>query len=199
MEQMMVALRQHPHDYDPIEEYLAFERASEVRHELINGAIVMMAGANNRHNLIVSSTNIALGSQLRKRLCATYTQDMKVISPSGQAAYPDIIALCGKPKFRDEKEDVLLNPNVIIEVLSPSTESFDRGDKFHHYRSIPSFQEYLLISRDMMRVEQFTRNADNSWQLRAYLEPHEVVTLASIDCTLLLEDINEKVIFGDEA
>jgi Uma2 family endonuclease len=195
---MMVALRNDPDSYDPIEEYLAFERTSAARHELVNGAIVMMAGANDRHNAIVSSTHIALGSQLRKRPCISYTQDMKVLSPSGQSAYPDIVALCGKPEFRDHKRDVLLNPTVIIEVLSPSTESFDRGEKFRHYRSILSFQEYLLISRDQMQVEHFARNADHSWQMRAYLEPGETITLASMDCTLTLEDIYEKVTFGEE-
>lgn len=143
----------------PPDEYLIRERISPRKHEYRAGHVYRMAGANDRHNAIVSSTNISLGSQLRKRPCVTYTQDMKVESPSGQFAYPDVIVVCGDPVFRDEKRDVLLNPVVLVEVLSPSTEKHDRGDKFHHYRSIPSFQEYLLIARSRPRIEHFTRQA----------------------------------------
>jgi Uma2 family endonuclease len=179
------------------EDFLTAERSSPHKHEYVGGRIYAMAGANDRHNAIVSSSNIALGGQLRKRPCVTYTQDMKVQTPSGMFAYPDLVVVCGDPQFRDAKRDVLLNPMVIIEVLSPSTEKRDRGEKFHHYRSIPSFQEYVLIKRNRIQIEHFTRQPDNSWRLVIYTAADSVITLHSIDCTLVVGEVYEKVGFGE--
>src|SRR6476660_6052648 len=136
------------------EEYLAQERAGEVRHEYRRGKIVAMVGASREHNLIAGSTYVSIYSQLRKRPCDVYMNDMRVkIAAMGKYTYPDIIVVCGEPRFADDYVDNLLNPTVLIEVLSPSTEAYDRGEKFEHYRAIDSLREYLLIAQDRYHID----------------------------------------------
>ena len=135
--------------YTP-KEYLAIERASQQKNEYFNGDIFAMGGASERHNLIVGNVFASLHIQMRDKPCKVYSSDMRVkISATGLYTYPDIVALCGEASFDDEQQDTLLNPNVIIEVLSKSTEGYDRGEKFAHYRKIETVKECILISQSV--------------------------------------------------
>jgi Uma2 family endonuclease len=179
------------------EDYLAFERASEEKHEYYAGEIFAMTGASTNHNRIVGSTYAALYAQLRERPCDILANDMRVKVPAtGLYTYPDISILCEEPQFEDSEVDTLLNPTVIIEVLSPSTEAYDRGKKFQHYRTIPSFQEYLLISQDNVRVEHYRRQGNDKWEMADAHTLDATITLPSVNCTLRLSDIYEKAQFN---
>lgn len=137
------------------ETYLAFERDSEEKHEYISGEVYSMTGASENHNLIVANTIIALGIQLRKRPCKLYPSDMLLhIAAVNDYYYPDITVVCGEANIIHDKRDILLNPTLIIEVLSPSTEQHDRGSKFENYLTLDSLQEYLLIAQDRPHLEQ---------------------------------------------
>ena len=180
-------------------EYLAFERSSEIKHEFVGGEIYAMSGASRNHNLIAGSTYVAIYSQLRGKGCETYPSDMKVRTPStGSYVYPDISVVCGDPQFDDEQRDVLLNPGVVIEVLSPNTEAYDRGKKFARYREIESLQEYILISQDQPHIERFVRQADGMWQFSDVRGLEGSVTLASIGCQLALQAVYEQVTFESD-
>ena len=179
------------------EEYLLLERASEEKHEYFRGEIFAMTGASENHNIVVGSTYAALYIQLRKRPCQIYPSDMRVRIPStGLYTYPDISIVCGIPEFEDDVLDTLLNPTVIIEVLSSSTEQYDRGKKFQHYRTIESLREYILIAQDSYRIEHFERK-DNQWILTDAKTLSSVLDLRSIDCSLALGDVYEKVSFDN--
>lgn len=178
------------------EEYLALERASEEKHEYLAGRMYAMAGGSKRHNRIAGSTYAALYAQLRRRNCIVYPSDMRVKSlQTGLYTYPDITIVCGTEQFEDDTEDTLLNPTIIIEVLSPSTEKYDRGKKFQHYRTIFSLREYILISQDDYQIERFTRQADNTWVFSEATGREKTIELTTIQCQLLLEDVYEKVEF----
>lgn len=178
------------------EDYLAFERTAQERHEYLDGQIYALAGASANHNLIMSNTLANLHTQLRKRPCVVYPSDMRVkIRRSGLYTYPDISVVCGAPEYEDDHRDTLLNPIFIVEVLSPSTETYDRGKKFQHYRTLQSLQEYLLIAQDSYRVEQYIRQANDQWLLTDISRADATLTLPSIECTLLVADIYEKVAF----
>jgi Uma2 family endonuclease len=175
-------------------EYLAMERASEYRHEYYQGEITDMTGASRRHNLIVGSIYARLYMQLLGRPCEIYANDMRVkVTPAGLYTYPDIVVVSGKPHFEDDQFDTLLNPTVIIKVLSDSTEEYDRGKKFARYRKLDSLLDYLLIAKDRMHVEQFTRQQNDTWLFSETEQPTAVIRLASIDSELRLETIYEKV------
>jgi Uma2 family endonuclease len=180
------------------EEYLAFERASEEKHEYLAGEIHAMVGASNNHNLIVANLIIALGIQLRGRSCLVYPSDMRVGIPAvGSYTYPDVTVVCGRPEFEDAEVDILLNPTVIIEVLSPSTEMYDRGKKFQNYRTIASLKEYILVSQDTHRIEQFVRQENEQWLLTDAAVLESSITLPSTNCTLALVDVYDKVSFDE--
>ncbi len=175
-------------------EYLAQERAGEIRHEYYAGNVVAMVRASREHNLIVTSTVISLGTQLRKRPCELYSNDMQLrIDMLGKYTYPDITIVCGEPQFADDPFDNLLNPTVIIEVLSPSTEAYDRGEKFEHYRTIESLREYVLIAQDRYHIDHFVCGDDGFWVLRDADGFGATISLASIGCALALADVYEKV------
>jgi Uma2 family endonuclease len=176
------------------EEYLAGERASQVRHEFLDGAVFCMAGANRKHNQICSNLVRILGNRLSGRPCSVYSSDMRVKSEkSGKYSYPDVVVACEVERFEDENEDTLLNPIVIVEVLSDSTEAYDRGDKFFHYRQIDSFVEYVLVSQKSRHVERFVRQADNSWSYSELGADRDALELSSIGCRLSLKDLYDKV------
>src|SRR6476661_5007696 len=138
------------------DQYLALEREAEYRSELVNGQIYSMSGASREHNLITTNLSREISTQLRGKPCETYSSDMRVkISPTGMYTYPDVTVACGEPRFEDDHVDTLLNPTVIVEVLSPSTEAYDRGEKFAHYRKLDTLSDYVLISQDKARVEHF--------------------------------------------
>ena len=177
--------------YTP-EEYLDRERQAEYKSEYFAGEIVAMAGAKRKHNLIGSNITISLGTQLRDAPCEVYANDMKVQADKArQFSYPDVVVVCGEPQFRDDQDDVLQNPTVIVEVLSPSTEAYDRGEKFLRYRRLESLQEYLLVTQNERRVEHFTKQGDGSWRMTEMTEGS--LALASVGCTLAFDDIYNKV------
>jgi Uma2 family endonuclease len=179
------------------QEYLALERKSETRNEYYNGEIFAMAGASREHNLIVGNLLRDIGNQLEDRPCESYPSDMRVsIEATGLYTYPDVSVVCGEPRFQDREVDTLLNPTVIVEVLSPSTEAYDRGDKFRHYRRIDSLREFVLISQDRMMVERYTRRG-NDWVLSDLTDPDQVLKLESIGCQIPLDRIYAKITFPE--
>lgn len=178
-----------------VEEYLAFERASEEKHEFIDGTVYLMTGASREHNLIVFNLANVLGNQLKGRDCEAYVNDMRVRVEMDNCVYPDVSVVCGSPQFEDSQADTLLNPTVIIEVLSPSTEQYDRGSKFQRYRALESLHEYLLVTQEKPRIEHYARQADGAWLLTDAVDVVATVKLNSIDCTLPLADVYTKVKF----
>jgi len=180
------------------ESYLAYDRQHTERHEFVEGQVRATSGASRRHNNIASATNASLYNQLVNRPCEVYQADMRVhIAATGTYTYPDLAIACGDIQFADDQFDTLLNPLVLIEVLSPSTEAYDRGTKAQHYRGIPSLQEYLFIAQDAPRVEHYTRQDQQTWTLRDIFGLGTSLTLTSVNCTLALKDIYHKVSFED--
>ena len=178
-------------------EYAALERASEEKHEYLAGEVFAMAGAKRAHNLIAGNVVTILNNQLRERPCLVFPSDMRVRTRDEVGTYPDVSVLCGRPEFVDAGEDDLLNPTLIVEVLSESTERYDRGVKFEHYQSIPSFREYVLASSTRARIEVFTRVDERTWSVRAY-GPGETAPLSSLAVGLPVDDVYLKV-FEDAA
>ncbi|MBV5309202.1 Uma2 family endonuclease [Chromatium okenii] len=176
------------------QEYLDWERQQEMRHEFINGEIYAMTGASRSHNLICSNLVAALHSQLRGKSCEVYVNDMRVkVSITGMYTYPDVVIACDKPAFEDQQIDTLLNPLLIIEVLSHSAEGYDRGAKFLHYRNLPSLQDYLLVSQHEIRIEHYTRQADHCWLLTEYQQSDERIEFDALGCSVLVQDVYERV------
>ncbi|MEZ4768991.1 MAG: Uma2 family endonuclease [Caldilineales bacterium] len=185
------------------QEYLKMERAAEYKSEYYAGEVFAMVGASPRHVLIATNTAAVLVGELKKRPCMVYSADLRVkVSASGLYTYPDIIVACKKPEFDDPREDTLLNPSVIVEVLSPSTEAYDRGAKFNHYRKIESLTDYLLISQDRALVEHYVRQPDEDpaagnsgtrWLLTVYQGLENIAVIPSIDVELPLSEIYDKV------
>jgi Uma2 family endonuclease len=177
-------------------EYLAIERKAEYKSEYIDGEIVAMTGASRKHNLIVFNIALEIGRQIKGRPCEGYSNDMRVRVPSTRLyTYPDVVVVCGEPQFEDDQVDTLLNPTLVIEVLSESTELYDRGKKFGFYRTINSLAEYLLVAQDEQRIEQYVRQADERWLLSEHRSPEEAVELTSIQCSLELREVYDKVAF----
>ncbi|HMF57805.1 MAG TPA: Uma2 family endonuclease [Pyrinomonadaceae bacterium] len=176
------------------EEYLTLERKAEYKSEYIAGEVYAMVGASRRHNLIAGNIFGELREQLKKRMCEVYTSDMRVRVPATNLyTYPDVIVVCGEPKFEDEHVDTLLNPTVLVEVLSRSTASYDRTKKFGYYRTIESLAEYLLVAQDEYKVEQYARQQDGRWLLSDISSLEGVVNLDSIQCALSLADVYDKI------
>jgi len=176
------------------EAYLAFERTSTTKHEYYAGQIYAMTGAKEPHNLIAGNTHASLHQQLRQRPCRVYQSDMRVkVSRTSLNTYPDVVVICGQPQFTDTAHDAVVNPIVLIEVLSPSTERYDRGMKFEHYRTIESLRAYVLIAQDHQHIECYTRQDTGQWLLQEASAPNEYITLHPIACILTIDDIYEKV------
>lgn len=185
-----------PQPYISEEAYLAFERASPTKHEYYDGRIYAMTGAKEPHNLIAGNLVAALHPQLRQKPCRVYPSDMRVkVMQTGLNTYPDVVIVCGHPQFTDTVRDTIRNPIVIIEILSASTERYDRGMKFQHYRTIDTLREYILVAQDHYRVEHFARQDGGLWVLQEATDVSPTITIQSIECTLTLEDIYEKVDF----
>ena len=175
------------------QEYLALERAAETKSEYIDGILVAMSGATREHILVTVNIVSELNRQLRGRPCEVYAQDMRVrIVEGGMYSYPDVVAVCEPPQFEDDEFDVLLNPTLIVEVLSSSTEGYDRGLKFRRYRRRPSLQDYELVAQDRAVVERYSRQGDH-WVLTEVTGLDSTIDLPSIGCTLALRDIYAKV------
>ena len=176
------------------EEYLVAERCSEIKNEYFDGEIFAMAGASRKHNIILTNVVRVLGNTLLDRPCNIYSSDMKVkIEKLMKYSYPDIIISCEEEQFEDANEDILLTPWVILEILSDSTEAYDRGVKFAHYQWIPSLKEYVLISQHFCRVERFFRQNDNTWIYSEFHDLNNTISIQTIHCELSLQDIYGKI------
>ena len=184
-----------PKPHLSFEDWLEGERAAlEGRSEYVGGEVFAMTGASAAHNGIVRNIIGQLWTQMKGRPCQVYANDMKVrVSASSAGTYPDLVAFCAEPEFQDGRRDVLLNPSLIVEVLSDSTEAYDRGGKFALYRQVPSLREYLLISQHQVQVDLYTRGGDDRWTLRDFTSLTDSVPLGSVDCTLALSEVYDKV------
>ncbi len=176
-------------------EYLEYERQTGERHEFIDGKIVKMAGESLSHSRICINLAVEFGSQLRRRNCEALSPNMKVRTTTQSLfAYPDLTIVCGEPTFHDIKKDVLINPIAIFEVISPSTERYDRGEKFQYYKNeTPSLTDYILVSQDQILVEQYTKQTSGAWLYRSFEQTADLLTIASIECDVLIEDIYLRV------
>lgn len=172
--------------------YLEHERTAAFKSEYYNGEVIPMPGASRIHNLLVGTLIGLLFTRLTNPDCEFYPSDMRV-RVDGTYVYPDVVVVCGGPEMEDGPFYTLLNPTVLIEVLSPSTEDYDRGRKSLLYRALPSLQDYLLVEQSRMHVEHYTRH-DEGWLLRGYSAPDDTIALPSIDCTLPLSEIYQKVL-----
>lgn len=180
-------------------EYLDFERKSEIKHEYCKGEIFAMSGASREHNVICMNVGSEIRQQLKGKSCEAYPGDMRVFVPAtGLYTYPDIVVVCGEPQFQDKEFDTLLNPTLIIEVLSPSTESYDRGKKFAHYRSIETLAQYLLVSQDEPRIDNYLKQESGLWLFSDSRTLNERVELPSIDCVLDIREVYDKINFQTE-
>ncbi len=178
------------------EEYLRRERLAEYKSEYLNGEIFAMTGASRQHNRITINISSSLNLQLKGRPCETYAVDMRVkVRASGLYTYPDVAVVCGDPQFEDEYVDTLLNPTLLVEVLSPSTERYDRIAKTSYYRTIDSLAEHLLVAQDEIRLEQYVKRPNGQWLLSEYRELDVVVELTSIGCELRLSDVYDRITF----
>lgn len=176
------------------EEYLNIERNAEFKSEYYNGEMFALAGASYIHNKISSNLHVSLANQLKGKTCQVFQSDLKIREQiSGLFTYPDVVVICGEPEFYDDEKDVVVNPTVIMEVLSKSTETYDRGFKFELYRSIETLKDYFMISQDKISIEYYTRNADNSWTLNEFKEINQCIEIKSIECILELKDVYYKV------
>jgi Uma2 family endonuclease len=179
-------------------EYLEFERRSEIKHEYFDGEIFAMSGAKRNHNKITTNLSGLVWQHLKGKNCENYANDMRVFVPeTGLYTYPDLVVVCGKPIFQDDVFDTLLNPVLLIEVLSETTESYDRGKKFQHYRSIESLQEYVLVAQDEARIEKYVRRGDGFWLLSEAVGMSAEIEFSSIECLIALREVYDKINFSE--
>jgi Uma2 family endonuclease len=182
--------------YTP-EEYLAQEEVAEFRSEYRDGEIVPMTGGSINHNQIAGNVYAFLKFALRGKKLKPYIGDLRLWIPRyRQYTYPDVFVIKGKPVFQGQRMDTILNPCLIVEVLSKSTKAYDRTDKFRYYRSIPEFQEYVLIDQYSIAIEQYTKTDEDAWLFRAYESDAEKITLASVNIEMAIADIYEDVDFN---
>lgn len=196
---MVAAAQPQKRLYTP-EEYLALEREAEFKSEYFHGEIYAMAGSSPEHSTITINISREVSLQLKGKPCQAFSNDMKVrTTPTGLFAYPDLSVVCGEPRFHDSKRDVLVNPTVLFEVLSSSTEAYDRGKKFAQYQEIESLTDYVLIAQDEPRIEHFRRQPDDQWLLTVATGLASKIRLASIECTLSLSEVYDRVKFEEKA
>lgn len=175
------------------EEYLKIKRKAEYKSEYFNGEIFAMSGAKRNHNKITTNLSGLIWQHLKSKDCESYSNDMRVfVLKTGLYTYPDIVVVCGEPKFQDKVSDTLLNPTLLIEVLSESTESYDRGRKFQNYRSVESLREYVLISQDEARIEKYVKSGDVFWTLSEAVGLDAEIEFSSIECRLALAEVYDK-------
>jgi Uma2 family endonuclease len=190
-----------------VEEYLALERLSEERHEYLDGLIYAMAGESPEHGIVCVNLTRIVSTQLLGTPCQVFSKDMKVRSgpdprsrrlTKGLFSYPDLIVVCGEFQFHDKHRDVLLNPTVIIEVLSPTTEAFDRGEKFWRYRThLPSLKDYVMVAQSIPMIDHYVHR-DGEWVLSTVSGLESSLKIASIDCSLSLADVYDRISFPRE-
>lgn len=176
------------------EQYLEIERAAENRSEYLAGSMYAMSGSSFDHAFLVTNTLSALHAQLRGKECAAFAADLRLfVREHDLITYPDVFVTCRPFQVLDGRKDTMLDATVIIEVLSPSTKNYDRGEKFIFYRALPSFREYLLLSQDKVRAEHHVRQSDGAWLMREYSSLSGEITLPSIGCHVRLQDVYERV------
>lgn len=178
------------------EEYISIEREAKEKHELFNGEIVAMAGASREHNLICLNISSELRFALKGSGCETYSTDMRVKMEKGKYAYPDVVVVCDKPQFADDEFDTLLNPIIVVEILSKSTRFRDKTEKLTIYQKMESVQECLLIEQDFPRIEHYIKQTPNQWLLRIYESLEETLSLESIGCEIPLSEIYAQIEFN---
>lgn len=178
------------------EEYLERERKAETRSEYRNGEIVAMSGASFAHTIITMNIASELHQLLKQRQCTVHSADLRLgVRAAMLYTYPDVVVVCGKPEFADRHRDIVLNPTVLIEVLSKSTRDYDRGEKFASYRTIPSLMEYLTVAQDEIYIQHWTRQTGEQWPMEEFRDPNALITLSSIGVELRVADVYEKVEF----
>jgi Uma2 family endonuclease len=183
-----------PRHYLTPQEYLEIERQAETKSEYLHGEVFSMAGASFAHTTISFNMLVLLAPQLKQKSCMARGSDLRVkVPPTGLYAYPDIVIICGRPQFEDRQKDTLVNPTVIFEILSRSTEGYDRGEKFANYRTLESLTDFIMISQYRPLVEHYARQPDETWLLTSYEGLKAVLLLPSIGCELPLADIYDKV------
>src|SRR5437867_3981755 len=176
------------------EQYLEIERKAEYKSEYFGGEMFAMSGASREHNILSTTLSGLLFQQLGGRPCDLYANDMRVrVAQTGLYTYPDVIVVCGQPQFTDEIVDTLVNPTFLAEVLSPSTEAYDCGREFEHYRPVESLSEYLLVAQDRMHADLFTRLPDSRWLLMEASRAEDVLELRSIACRISMADLYGRV------
>jgi Uma2 family endonuclease len=180
------------------DEYLAFEREAIDKHELIDGEIVAKEFSNRNHCLITSNTLTELHTQLKKVDFEIYANDMRVRMRKGRYSYPDVVVVCGEPNFADEEFDVLLNPVLVVEVLSKSTRFRDKTEKLETFQKMESIQEVLLIEQDFLHIEHYIKQTPMQWLLRIYEDLNDVIALESINCQLAVNEIYAQIEFEKE-
>jgi Uma2 family endonuclease len=178
------------------EEYVEHERHADQKSEFFDGELFAMAGGSASHSLIATNFTREAGNALKPRDCRVHGSDMRVLCPNGLGTYPDASIVCGEPRFQDNRQDTLLNPIVIVEILSPTTEAYDRGKKFQHFQSLPSLQEYVLISQDHVRIDHFARQPrTGQWLLTTYDDQAGQLDLPAVEISLSIAEIYAKVTF----
>ncbi len=193
-----------------VEKYLELDRASEERYEFVDGQVFLMAGESGRHGDISVNLTRELSNQLLGKDCRVRSKDTKIKSggfeqkrgnsTKGMFSYPDLVIICGEPEYHDKFKDIVLNPKVIIEVLSDSTEGFDRNNKFTRYRMFNlTLTDYILVSQDEPIVEHFVRQDDDNWKLYSHIGLDETFKIESVECELKMSDIYDRVQFSDES
>jgi len=181
------------------EKYLALERAADFKSEYYLGEMFAMSGGSRAHSLIAVNVVRSLGNQFESRNCEVHGSDLRVkVSETGLYTYPDALAFCGPGEFEDEHVDTLLNPQLIVEVLSPTTEKYDRTSKFAHYRTLPSLREYVWIAQDRICIERYRRYDGDEFLSRIYMDMNETVELKSVGAKLPLRDIYARVEFEEQ-
>ena len=175
-------------------EYLAVDRAAEVRHEYVDGLMVAMSGGTGRHSLLIGAVSRLLGNELMDRPCAVSVTELRLQVAQGAAfLFPDIMVICGPFQYSDGPKDTVLNPTIIVEVLSGSTERWDRVGKFARYRMVPTLREYVLVSQDEMCIEWYSRRDDGEWAYSAAIGLDATCHLASLNIGLSLADVYSKI------
>lgn len=183
----------HPITKVSAEEYLAIDRAAECRSEFLDGEIIAMSGGSLRHSRLQINLAVVVEAALRGSSCQSFSADLRVRVSPRMYAYPDLTVVCGEPVLADERQDILLNPRVIIEVLSPSTENYDRGIKFRRYWGIESLTDYILVAQDQILIEQYSRQDAHTWTLRDYDTAADTLRIESIGISLPLAAIYDRI------
>lgn len=186
-----------PRPYLSVQDYLRLERQAETKSEYLDGEMVAMSGGGLRHGIIIGNLVRDIGRQLKDRPCRVVPNDLRVRIPSANVyTYPDVVVVCGEPRLEDAYADTLLNPSVLIEVLSPSTEAHDRGTKLRWYQSLDSLSEYLIVAQKAPRIERYSRHGADGWLYTAAEGLEAVLPLSSLQIELALAEVYDKVAFG---